>query len=155
MFGGYVGRPEATAACFDEDGYFLTGDSVEYDENLGYGIMGRTSVDIIKHGGYKLSALEIESAVLEHPGVGECAVCGVPDDVYGEIVGCVLAPGPGGSDGAPVSSPPPTAEALRAFLRDRLASYKAPGVVVVVDAVPRNAMGKVNKRSLVGLFGSK
>lgn len=155
VFGGYVGRPEATAACFDEDGYFLTGDSVEYDENLGYGIMGRTSVDIIKHGGYKLSALEIESAVLEHPGVGECAVCGVPDDVYGEIVGCVLAPGPGGSDGAPVSSPPPTAEALRAFLRDRLASYKAPGVVVVVDAVPRNAMGKVNKRSLVGLFGSK
>ena len=120
---------------------------MEYDENLGYGIMGRTSVDIIKHGGYKLSALEIESAVLEHPGVGECAVCGVPDDVYGEIVGCVLAP--------PVSSPPPTAEALRAFLRDRLASYKAPGVVVVVDAVPRNAMGKVNKRSLVGLFDSK
>ena len=155
VFGGYVGRPEATAACFDEDGYFLTGDSVEYDENLGYGIMGRTSVDIIKHGGYKLSALEIESAVLEHPGVGECAVCGVPDDVYGEIVGCVLAPGPGGSDCGPVSSPPPTAEALRAFLRDRLASYKAPGVVVVVDAVPRNAMGKVNKRSLVGLFGSK
>ncbi|ACO68032.1 predicted protein [Micromonas commoda] len=155
VFGGYVGRPEATAACFDEDGYFLTGDSVEYDENLGYGIMGRTSVDIIKHGGYKLSALEIESAVLEHPGVGECAVCGVPDDVYGEIVGCVLAPGPGGSDCGLVSSPPPTAEALRAFLRDRLASYKAPGVVVVVDAVPRNAMGKVNKRSLVGLFGSK
>ena len=95
VFGGYVGRPEATAACFDELGFFITGDSTEYDENLGYRIMGRTSVDIIKHGGYKLSALEIESAVLEHPGVGECAVCGVPDDVYGEIVGCVLAPGPG------------------------------------------------------------
>lgn len=155
VFGGYVGRPEATAACFDEDGFFITGDTVEYDENLGYRIMGRTSVDIIKHGGYKLSALEIESAVLEHPGVGECAVCGVPDDVYGEIVGCVLALAPGGSDCGTVSPPPPTAEALRAFLRDRLASYKAPGVVVVVDAVPRNAMGKVNKRSLVGLFGSK
>lgn len=154
VFGGYVGRPEATAACFDELGFFITGDATEYDENLGYRIMGRTSVDIIKHGGYKLSALEIESAVLEHPGVGECAVCGVPDDVYGEIVGCVLAPGPGpASDGAPVS-PPPDAEELRAFLKDRMASYKAPGVVVVVDAVPRNAMGKVNKRSLVGLFGA-
>ncbi len=152
VFGGYVGRPEATAACFDELGFFITGDATEYDENLGYRIMGRTSVDIIKHGGYKLSALEIESAVLEHPGVGECAVCGVPDDVYGEIVGCVLAPGPA-SDGAPVS-PPPDAEELRAFLKDRMASYKAPGVVVVVDAVPRNAMGKVNKRSLVGLFGT-
>ena len=152
VFGGYVGRPEATAACFDELGFFITGDATEYDENLGYRIMGRTSVDIIKHGGYKLSALEIESAVLEHPGVGECAVCGVPDDVYGEIVGCVLAPGPA-SDGAPVS-PPPDAEELRAFLKDRMASYKAPGVVVVVDAVPRNAMGKVNKRSLVGLFGA-
>lgn len=153
VFGGYVGRPEATAACFDELGFFITGDATEYDENLGYRIMGRTSVDIIKHGGYKLSALEIESAVLEHPGVGECAVCGVPDDVYGEIVGCVLAPGPA-SDGAPVS-PPPDAEELRAFLKDRMASYKAPGVVVVVDAVPRNAMGKVNKRSLVGLFGAR
>ena len=152
VFGGYVGRPEATAACFDELGFFITGDATEYDENLGYRIMGRTSMDIIKHGGYKLSALEIESAVLEHPGVGECAVCGVPDDVYGEIVGCVLAPGPA-SDGAPVS-PPPDAEELRAFLKDRMASYKAPGVVVVVDAVPRNAMGKVNKRSLVGLFGA-
>ena len=152
VFGGYVGRPEATAACFDELGFFITGDATEYDENLGYRIMGRTSVDIIKHGGYKLSALEIESAVLEHPGVGECAVCGVPDDVYGEIVGCVLAPGPA-SDGAPVSAPP-DAEELRAFLKDRMASYKAPGVVVVVDAVPRNAMGKVNKRSLVGLFGA-
>ena len=152
VFGGYVGRPEATVACFDELGFFITGDATEYDENLGYRIMGRTSVDIIKHGGYKLSALEIESAVLEHPGVGECAVCGVPDDVYGEIVGCVLAPGPA-SDGAPVS-PPPDAEELRAFLKDRMASYKAPGVVVVVDAVPRNAMGKVNKRSLVGLFGA-
>ena len=152
VFGGYVGRPEATAACFDELGFFITGDATEYDENLGYRIMGRTSVDIIKHGGYKLSALEIESAVLEHPGVGECAVCGVLDDVYGEIVGCVLAPGPA-SDGAPVS-PPPDAEELRAFLKDRMASYKAPGVVVVVDAVPRNAMGKVNKRSLVGLFGA-
>jgi len=152
VFGGYVGRPEATAACFDELGFFITGDATEYDENLGYRIMGRTSVDIIKHGGYKLSALEIESAVLEHPGVGECAVCGVLDDVYGEIVGCVLAPGPA-SDGSPVS-PPPDAEELRAFLKDRMASYKAPGVVVVVDAVPRNAMGKVNKRSLVGLFGA-
>ena len=100
VFGGYVGRPEATAACFDETGSSSPETLTEYDENLGYGIMGRTSVDIIKHGGYKLSALEIESAVLEHPGVGECAVCGVPDDVYGEIVGCVLAPGPGGSDGA-------------------------------------------------------
>ena len=158
VFGGYVGRPEATAACFDGDGFFITGDATEYeDENLGgYRIMGRTSVDIIKHGGHKLSALEIESAVLEHPGVGECAVCGLPDDVYGEIVGCVLAPAPASvnADGAPVS-PPPTAEELRAFLRDGLASYKAPSVVVVVDAVPRNAMGKVNKRSLVGLFGSR
>jgi malonyl-CoA/methylmalonyl-CoA synthetase len=92
-----------------------------------------------------LSALEIESAVLEHPDVGECAVCGVPDEVYGETVGCVLAPKYG--DGVT-----PTVTGLNEFLRDRLASYKHPGVVVAVGSIPRNAMGKVNKRALAGLF---
>ena len=146
VFKEYVGRPDVTKECFDDDGFFKTGDSVHVDDTTdAYRILGRTSVDIIKHGGYKLSALEIESAVLEHPDVGECAVCGVPDEVYGETVGCVLAPKYG--DGVT-----PTVTGLTEFLRDRLASYKHPGVVVAVGSIPRNAMGKVNKRALAGLF---
>ena len=146
VFKEYVGRPDVTKECFDDDGFFKTGDSVHVDDTTdAYRILGRTSVDIIKHGGYKLSALEIESAVLEHPDVGECAVCGVPDEVYGETVGCVLAPKYG-------DSVTPTVTGLNEFLRDRLASYKHPGVVVAVGSIPRNAMGKVNKRALAGLF---
>ena len=143
LFVGYWGRPEATAESFDEDGFFRTGDTVVRQAGA-WRILGRTSVDIIKCGGYKLSALEIEAHLLEHPGVGEAAVMGVPDEAYGQVVAAVLA----GKDGKP---PPPLGE-LRAWARDVMAPYKTPTLVKVLDAIPRNAMGKTNKKELLLLF---
>ena len=95
-------------------------------------------------GGYKLSALEIEDHLLTHPGVGEVAVVGVPDEAYGQAVGAVLVGRDGGA--------PPTLAELRPWSRDVMAPYKVPTQVHVLPALPRNAMGKVNKKELVKLF---
>ena len=90
VFAAYWNRPEATAESF-EDGWFRTGDMAVLERGY-YRIMGRLSVDIIKSGGYKLSALEIEASLLDHPLIEECAVIGLPDDTWGEAVTavCVL-----------------------------------------------------------------
>jgi malonyl-CoA/methylmalonyl-CoA synthetase len=139
MFSGYHGDPAATAASFDGEGRFRTGDTGVRDEAGVVRLLGRSSIDIIKSGGYKLSALEIEAALLEHPAVAEVAVIGAPDPTWGEVVtACVVARG-----GAPL-----TLEVLQAFARDRLAPYKLPRALRLVDALPRNAMGKVQKQKL-------
>ena len=143
MFAGYWGKPEATAACYDADGFFLTGDTV-VRQSGSWRILGRTSVDIIKCGGYKLSALEIEAHLLEHPAIGESAVVGLADEAYGQVVAAVLV----GKERAP----PPTLAELRVWARDVMAPYKVPTKVTVLDALPRNAMGKVNKKELAKLF---
>ncbi|HSQ67132.1 MAG TPA: AMP-binding protein, partial [Polyangiaceae bacterium] len=144
VFSGYFRRDEATSKAF-RDGWFLTGDTVTRDERGYFRILGRTSVDILKSGGYKLSALEIEEALRDHPAVGEVAVVGVPDETWGDrVVACVVRRA--GHD--------LTAEALRAFAKEKLASYKCPKDVVFLDELPRNAMGKVQKRELVGLVGA-
>lgn len=143
LFAGYWNRPEATAASFDADGFFATGDTVARQHGS-WRILGRTSVDIIKCGGYKLSALEIEAALLEHPTIGEAAVLGIADDAYGQVVAAVLA-GKG-------EQPPPSRAELRVWARDVLAPYKVPTLVRAVDAIPRNAMGKTNKKELAALF---
>ena len=136
LFREYWGRPEATADSFDEDGYFKTGDTVVLDKNY-YKILGRTSVDILKSGGYKLSALEIEDHLLEHPNISEVAVVGLDDVAYGQIVACVISPGP------------LTEQELAAWCKGKIAPYKVPRRVKVVDKIERNAMGKVNKKELV------
>jgi len=100
-------------------------------------------VDIIKHGGYKLSALEIENHLLLHPDIGEVAVCGVEDPHYGELVGAVVVLKAGASL---------ELEALRTWSSDQMADYKIPKRLVVLEAMPRNAMGKVNKKELVKVF---
>jgi len=146
LFAAYWGREQATADAFDEDGFFRTGDTVVRQAGS-WRILGRTSVDIIKCGGYKLSALEIEAHLLEHPAVGEAAVVGVPDEAYGQVVAAVLA----GKDG----KPPPTLGELRVWARDVMAPYKTPTMVKVLDAIPRNAMGKTNKKELLQLFVSQ
>ena len=118
-----------------------------------YKVLGRKGLDVIKTGGYKVSALEVESILLTHDEIVECAVCGVADETYGERVGAVVAltergrGGGGGGDDAKV-----TAESLRAWTKKTLASYKCPSALVVVEEIPRNAMGKVNKRELKKLF---
>ena len=141
VFRGYWNRPEVTAESFD-DGWFRTGD-VAVIENGYYRIMGRQSVDIIKSGGYKLSALEIEAALLQHPAIRECAVVGVEDDTWGEAVcaATVLEPGE-----------ELDLQSLREWCRDRLSAYRIPRRLLVVDSLPHNAMGKITKPDVRELF---
>jgi malonyl-CoA/methylmalonyl-CoA synthetase len=141
VFREYLGRPAATAEAF-HDGWFRTGD-VAVVENGSYRILGRQSVDIIKSGGYKLSALEIESVLGEHPAIAECAVVGLPDDEYGERVAVALVLRAGAALGL---------EELRSWARERLAGYKLPARLREVPALPRNAMGKVVKPEVAALF---
>lgn len=141
LFAGYWGQPEATAAAF-VDGWFRTGDVAVIEEGS-YRILGRSSVDIIKSGGYKLSALEIEAALLDCPAVAECAVVGLPDDTWGEAVAAAVVLRPG----AELSL-----ESLRDWARGRLSPYKLPRRLACVAALPRNAMGKVTKPAVRGLF---
>jgi len=137
VFRGYHGREQATREAF-VDGWFKTGDTVAKDDDGTFRILGRTSVDILKSGGYKLSALEIEEALREHPAVLEVAVIGVPDETWGErVVACV------------VKRSDVTATELRDFAKKMLASYKCPKDVVFMTELPKNSMGKVQKPELV------
>ena len=145
---GYWRNEEATREAFAEDAWFDTGDVALLDRAppLGgppsYRICGRASVDIIKSAGYKVSALEVERCLLEHPNVREAAVLGEEDATWGQVVVAVLAL----RDDA---QPPSTAEELGAFLRDKLADYKQPRRLLLAPSLPRNAMGKVNKKTLL------
>lgn len=140
VFQAYWNRPEATAETF-EDGWFRTGDMAVLEAGY-YRIMGRLSVDIIKSGGYKLSALEIEAALLEHPFIAECAVVGIPDDTWGEAVSAAVV----------LKKGPLDLIALREWCKERLSVYKIPQRLKVVSELPRNAMGKVTKPAVRLLF---
>jgi len=145
VFSGYYQRPEASRDAFVQgaDGlpWFRTGDTVTRDADGYFKILGRTSVDILKSGGYKLSALEIEEALREHPAIREVAVVGVPDEDWGDrVVACIVAH-PGRADDC-------TTDAVRAFAKQNLAPYKVPKQVTLFDELPRNAMGKVQKPRL-------
>lgn len=142
VFREYWNRPETTAESFD-GGWFRTGD-VAVLENGYYRILGRLSVDIIKSGGYKLSALEIESVLLEHPAISECAVVGLPDDTWGEIVAAAIVLN---------TSQRLLREELKAWCQERLSSYKIPKQILEVEHLPRNAMGKLAKPQIRDLFG--
>jgi malonyl-CoA/methylmalonyl-CoA synthetase len=137
LFTEYLNRPDATAAAFD-DGWFRTGDMATRDTDGYVKIVGRKATDLIKSGGYKIGAGEIENALLEHPGVAEAAVTGEPDDDLGErIVAWIV----------PAGSPPSEIE-LADHVAKLLAPHKRPRVVHYLDALPRNDMGKVMKRAL-------
>ncbi|MEM5786661.1 MAG: acyl-CoA synthetase [Syntrophobacteraceae bacterium] len=141
VFSEYWRKPEETLKAF-RNGWFMTGDMAVLENGV-YRILGRCSVDIIKTGGYKVSALEIEEVLLTHPSIAECAVVGVPDQVWGERV-CAAA--------ALRSGTTLNLETLRGWIRDRLASYKAPKEFMVFEKLPRSAMGKVIKPELKELF---
>ncbi len=141
VFLEYWGRPEITRESFD-DGWFRTGDMAVLETGY-YRIMGRLSVDIIKSGGYKLSALEIEAVLLQHPDIRECAVIGAPDDTWGEAVAAAVVL----NDGAALEL-----DSLRDWCRDRMSVYKIPKLLKRLDALPRNAMGKVTKPDVQKLF---
>jgi malonyl-CoA/methylmalonyl-CoA synthetase len=144
VFLEYWGRPEETREAF-HDGWFHTGD-VAALENGSYRILGRSSVDIIKTGGYKVSALEIEEVLRAHPGILECAVVGIADAEWGErVAAAVELRGEGSLD----------LDGLRDWAKPRLAPYKIPRALQVVPALPRNAMGKVTKREVAALFRAR
>ncbi len=138
LFAGYLGRPEATAAAYTEDGWFRTGDIAAVDEADGvHRIVGRASIDLIKSGGYRIGAGEIENALLDHPKVTEAAVVGVPDPDLGQrIVAFVVAEGVTGTE-------------LTDFVAAHLSVHKRPREVRFVAALPRNAMGKPQKKLLL------
>ncbi len=136
VFSGYLGRPDATAASFTEDGWFRTGDMAVIEPEGAHRIVGRASTDLIKSGGYRIGAGEVENALLSHPAVREAAVIGVPDDDLGQrIVAFVVA------DGV-------TERELIDFVAGDLSAHKRPRSVQFIAALPRNAMGKVRKDQL-------
>ncbi|MEU6505003.1 acyl-CoA synthetase [Streptomyces sp. NPDC046942] len=141
LFTEYLNRPDATAAAFTADGWFRTGDMAVRESDGYVRIVGRKATDLIKSGGYKIGAGEIENALLEHPGVREAAVTGEPDADLGErIVAWIVPADP---------ETPPAAEELAGHVAHRLAPHKRPRVVRYLDALPRNDMGKIMKRALV------
>jgi malonyl-CoA/methylmalonyl-CoA synthetase len=141
VFREYWQRPDETLSAF-RDGWFRTGD-VGVIENGRYLLLGRSSVDIIKTGGYKVSALEVEEALRGHPQIADCAVVGVPDPEWGERVAAAVVP---------ASSQSPTLESLRAWASEQMAPYKIPSRLLLLNELPRNAMGKVAKPELARLF---
>lgn len=150
LFKEYWKLPEVTKESFTEDGFFKTGDAVTTDKDGYYIILGRTSADIIKAGGYKLSALEIESVIIEHPAVSECCVLGLPHKEYGEIVGAIIVP-----EADEESKPALSLEELSTWAKDKLAPYKIPTRLILWDSLPRNAMGKVSKKELKKILASE
>jgi malonyl-CoA/methylmalonyl-CoA synthetase len=141
VFLEYWRRPEATQQAF-HDGWFCTGDVAVIKDGY-WRILGRSSVDIIKTGGYKVSALEVEEVLRTHPAITECAVVGVEDAEWGERVCAAIIL----KAGETLSH----AE-LREWAKERLASYKAPTRILYVDELPRNVMGKVTKPDVKTLF---
>ena len=141
VFLEYWGNPKATASSF-HNGWFCTGDVAVVEDGY-YRIMGRSSIDIIKSGGYKLSALEIEGKLLAHPAIAEVAVLGIEDRTWGEAVAAVVVLRPGAEL---------TGEDLKTWCEGRLSSYKIPKHLVVMESLPRNAMGKVVKPKLKELL---
>ena len=137
VFLEYWDNPKATGESF-KDGWFCTGDVAVLEDGY-YRIMGRSSVDIIKSGGYKLSALEIEGVLLTHEAIAEVAVIGVADDTWGEAVTAFVALKPTSSLDY---------DQLKTWCEGKMSSYKIPKALKIVDALPRNAMGKVTKPAL-------
>lgn len=144
VFAGYLDRPAVNAEVFS-DGWFRTGDLVTTLDDGSLKILGRLSTDILKCAGHKLSALEIEEALREHAGVAEVAVVGVPDEALGDRVVAAVVP----------AADAPTTDALQAWIATRLAREKRPRQIVYVDALPKNALGKVQKPQLVQKLASR
>jgi malonyl-CoA/methylmalonyl-CoA synthetase len=143
VFRGYDGDDAATVAAF-HDGWFRTGDTATRAPDGYVTILGRTSVDILKSGGEKLSALEIEDVLREHPDVADVAVVGFPDGTWGEIAVAVVV-----ARAHPNAHEALTEPSLRAWAKARLAPFKVPKRVVLRDDLPRNALGKVMKPELL------
>ncbi|XP_026863150.2 malonate--CoA ligase ACSF3, mitochondrial isoform X2 [Electrophorus electricus] len=142
VFQKYWNRPQETADSFTGDGWFKTGDTAVYKDGV-YWILGRTSVDIIKSGGYKISALDVERHLLAHPSIADVAVIGARDATWGQKVIAVVQLHKGKTLALPE---------LKAWAREHMAPYTIPAGLITVEEMPRNQMGKVNKEGLLGQF---
>lgn len=140
VFREYWGKKEATLKAFTTDGWFMTGDIAVIEDGY-FRILGRDSVDIIKSGGYKISALEIEEVLRKHPDIHDCGVVGIADEEWGELVAAAL-----------ISAQGLDPKELNTWLRERMPAYKTPRKYLFLDELPRNAMGKVVKNDLKKLF---
>lgn len=138
VFVEYYKKPDETKNSF-EDGWFKTGDVAKYENGI-FRILGRSNIDIIKIGGYKVSALDVETHILENPAVADICVVGIPDLTWGQKIAALVV-GRG-------SEPLDTVE-LKKWMVENLASYQIPTDIIEVKELPRNAMGKVNKREIV------
>ncbi|ODH12700.1 hypothetical protein ACO22_08003 [Paracoccidioides brasiliensis] len=141
VFLEYWGKPEATVREFSGDGWFKTGDVAKRDGTGAYFIQGRASVDLIKSGGFKISALEVERKMLALDVIQEVVVVGLDDEEWGQRVAAVVKQRPGT---VPLELAP-----LRTQLKEEMASYKIPTVLKLVDHIDRNTMGKVNKKEII------
>lgn len=141
VFKEYWQKPEATQKAFTEDGWFITGDIGMLNDGL-YKILGRDSVDIIKSGGYKISALEIEDVLRKHELVDDCAVVGLPDEEWGEVVSACIVSKKEELD----------FEFISDWLKEQLPAYKIPRNYIVRKELPRNVLGKVTKNELKKMF---
>jgi fatty-acyl-CoA synthase len=135
---GYWNRPDATATAIDELGWFHSGD-VGYLDEEGYLYICDRLKDMVISGGENVYPAEVESVLFEHPAIAEVAVIGLPDDTWGEAVTAVAAL---------VPDTDLTLEELRGFAEAKLARYKLPLRLHLVDALPRNPAGKVLKFQL-------
>ncbi|SOD80576.1 acyl-CoA synthetase [Spirosoma fluviale] len=141
VFLEYWNRSEATQKAFTDDGWFQTGDIAVVEDGY-YRMLGRDSIDIIKSGGYKISALEIEEVLRTHSAISDCSVVGIPNEEWGELVAAVLI----------LTDKTVSPEQISSWLRERMPAYKVPRQYRVTDDLPRNAMGKVTKNDLKPLF---
>ncbi|AWP01458.1 putative acyl-CoA synthetase family member 3 mitochondrial [Scophthalmus maximus] len=142
VFKEYWNKPQETRETFTDDGWFKTGDTAVYKQGA-YWIMGRTSIDIIKSGGYKISALEVERHLLAHPAVVDVAVIGAPDAIWGQKVTAVVQL----EKGQRMTLPE-----LKTWARELMTPDTIPTALVLVEEMPRNQMGKVNKKDLLQRF---
>ncbi|KKZ61435.1 hypothetical protein EMCG_03948 [[Emmonsia] crescens] len=144
VFLEYWRKLEATAKEFTTDGWFKTGDVAKRDSTGAYYIQGRASVDLIKSGGYKISALEVERKMLALNEIHEVVVVGLADEEWGQRVAAVVKQRPG--------TPTLELSPLRTRLKEEMAPYKIPTVLKLVDDIKRNAMGKVNKKDIIKTY---
>jgi len=141
VFLEYWQKNQPTADAFTKDGWFKTGDIAILNQGY-YKILGRNNVDIIKSGGYKISALEIEDILLQHKDIKECGVVGLPNDEWGEIVAAALV----------TTLKEEELVELKDWLLQKLPNYKIPREYIILDQLPRNTLGKLTKKKLVSRF---
>lgn len=147
VFKEYWNKPEATKKEFTEDGWFSTGDMAAFDTlNNSFKILGRNSCDIIKSRGYKISALEMETKLLENPIIEDCAVIAIPDELFGQKIVALV------KSREAQEEPEAIVKAIKEWSEKKFATYSLPSIIKIVNKIPRNQLGKVNKAELVKDF---